>query len=346
MPRCTKCGERNDPNDVYCWRCGARLPAEYKLEGFEALLGDFRLQSLWALRLFSYIIDLIIVGILSSLLSVFAFLPLLIGSIFDGNWTWRGIWALPLYLGLAQVVYSVILEWVYGATFGKQILGLMVLSRNSGKLGLYGVFIRNLSKAHWVLLVIDFIGGVVTTHVPRDKYLDKISGTYVTYSGRGINIPFIPRPRFIESGSREIIPLDDMRKFDPFSIVNFGVFLVVSTTIVVNTPTAIGTLFGWIASIPEAGFTVPPDVLLLAGYWFFMAMGVWGVVAGVLRYVLRVYPLKSVQEGFNGLFNLVLAVFIRFYMQGVFNLTYFLGAVIVFIVAQIIFGIFYWRYSE
>jgi len=346
MPKCSKCGADNDPNDVYCWKCGARLPAEYKVAGFDALISDFRLQSLWALRLFAYIIDLIIVGILSSLLSVFAFIPLLIGSLFGGNWTWRGIWALPLYLGLAQVVYSVILEWIYGAPFGKQILGLMVLSRNSGKPGIYGVFVRNLSKAHWVLLIIDFLGGVFTTHVPRDKYLDKISGTYVTHSGRGLNIPFIPRPRVMESDSREIIPLDDMRKFDPFSILNFGVFLVVSATILVNTPTTIGALIGWIASIPEAGLTAPPNVILQAAYWFYMAMGVWGIVAGVLRYFLRVYPLKSVQEVFNGVFGLVLAVFIRFYMQGVFNLTYFVGSVVVFFAAQIIFGVFYWRYSE
>jgi uncharacterized RDD family membrane protein YckC len=346
MPRCPKCGANNDSNNAYCWKCGARLPAEYRVDGLDALLGDFRLQSLWALRLFAYIIDLIIVGLLSSLLSVFAYLPLLISSLFGGNWTWKGIWALPLYLGLTQVVYSVILEWIYGATFGKQILGLMVLSRNSGKPGLYGVFIRNLSKTHWVLLVIDFLGGVFTTHVPRDKYLDKISGTYVTYSGKGLNIPFIPRPRVIESESREIIRLDDMRKFDPFSILNFGVFLVVSATILMNTPTTIGAFIGWIASIPEAGLTTPPTVLLQAAYWFYMAIGIWGVASGALRYLLRVYPLKAVQEVFNGVFGLVLAVFIRFYMQGVFNLTYFIGSVIVFFIAQIVFRLFYRRYSE
>ena len=113
----------------------------------EALLGDFRLQSLWALRLFAYFLDLFFVGILSFLLSVFAFIPLLVGSLFGDNWSWQGVWALPLYLGLAQIVYSVVLELVYGATFGKQILGLMVLSGKGGKPSLYGVVLRNLSKS-------------------------------------------------------------------------------------------------------------------------------------------------------------------------------------------------------
>jgi uncharacterized RDD family membrane protein YckC len=311
----------------------------YRVEGFDALLGDFRLQSFWALRLFAYIIDLVIVGVLSSLLSVFAFLPLLIGSVFGGNCSWRGIWALPLFLGLAQVVYSVILEWVYGGTFGKQILGLTVLSRGSWKPGWYGVFLRNLSKAHWVLLVLDFLGGVVTSVVPRDKYLDKVSGTYVTYSGRGLNIPFIPRPRYIASG-RGIVTLDDIRRFDPFSVLNIGVFLFVSTTILFNSPTVFGAFVSWVASFPEAGFSAPPVVLLVAFYWLFVALGVWSIVSGILRYVLRVYPLKSVQDVFNGVFNLVLAFFINYYLGGGHNLTFFIGSLIVYVMAQIVFAVF------
>ncbi len=101
----------------------ARLPPEFRVEGVDVLLQDFRLQSLWALRLFAYLIDLTLVGILGFLLSVFSFIPLLIGSLSGENWAWRGIWVAPFYFGLVQIVYSVILELIYGATFGKQILG-------------------------------------------------------------------------------------------------------------------------------------------------------------------------------------------------------------------------------
>lgn len=346
MPRCRKCGEPNSPDDVYCWRCGARLPPSQRVEGLEALLGDFRLQSLWALRLFAYFLDLFFVGILSFLLSVFAFIPLLVGSLFGDNWSWQGIWALPLYLGLAQIIYSVILELIYGATFGKQILGLMVLSGKGGKPGLYGVVVRNLSKAHWVLLLIDFIAGVFPSHVPRDKYLDKLSGTYVTYSGRGIQIPFLARPKVMKSSSREIIPGDAVSDFDPFSILNFGILLVVTATILINSPETIGTFFSWIISLTEGGFMMPSTVLLISSYWFFVAMGVWGIASGVIRYLLLIYPLKSVQEVFNGLFSLLWAGFIRFYLKGMFNLTYFVGSVIVFFLAQIVFAVYYARFSD
>ena len=343
MPRCRKCGELNAPEDVYCWRCGTRLPPEYKMEGVDALLNNFRLQSLWGLRFFAYIIDFVLVGILGFLLSVFAFIPLMIGSLFGGNWAWRGIWAVPLYLGLVQVVYSVVLELIYGATFGKQILGLVVVSRD-GKPGLYGVVLRNLSKLHWVLLVIDFAAGVIHSNVPRDKYLDKISGTYVTYSGRGVRIPFLARPRVIRSGSREIIPVENISGFDPFSLTNFGVLLVVSTTILVNSPETLGAFISWIILSTQGGVLTPPDVLLLSGYWFFMAMGVWGVASGILRYIFRVYPLKSVQEILNGAFSLVLGVIIRLYSNGVFNFTYFAGVIALFFVSQLFFVFYYSRY--
>ena len=346
MPRCRKCGESNSPDDVYCWRCGARLPLSQRIEGLEVLLGDFRLQSLWALRLFAYFLDLVFVGTLSFLLSVFAFIPLMVGSLFGDNWSWQGVWALPLYLGLAQIVYSVVLELLYGATFGKQILGLIVLSSEGGRPSLFGVVMRNLSKAHWVLLLGDFVAGVFSSHVPRDKYLDKLSGTYVTHSGRGVQIPFLARPKAMRSNSREIIPSDTVSDFDPFSILNFGILLVVTATILINSPETIGAFLSWIISLTERGLMMPSDVLLGSGYWFFVAMGVWGIASGAIRYLLWIYPLKSVQEIFNGLFSLLWAGFIRFYLRGMFSLTYFVGSVIVFFLAQIVFAVYYARFSD
>ena len=91
---------------------------------------------------------------------------------------------------------------------------------------------------------------------------------------------------------------------------------------------------------------MPSDVLLVSGYWFFVAMGVWGIASGAIRYLLWIYPLKSVQEIFNGLFSLLWAGFIRFYLRDVFNLTFFVGSVIVFFLAQIIFSVYYTRFSD
>ena len=63
---------------------------------------------------------------------------------------------------------------------------------------------------------------------------------------------------------------------------------------------------------------------------------------------LATFPLhgKSVQDVFNGVFNLVLAFFINYYLVGGRNLTFFLGSLMVYAVAQIVFAVFYWRYPE
>jgi len=46
---------------------------------------DFKIQSFWALRLFAYIIDAFIIAVFGFTLSVFAYYPLLIGSLFGSD---------------------------------------------------------------------------------------------------------------------------------------------------------------------------------------------------------------------------------------------------------------------
>ena len=167
------------------------------------------------MRLFAYIIDAFIIAVFGFTLSVFAYFPLLIGSLFGSDWAWKGVWAAPFYLGLAQVVYSILTEYVYGATFGKQIIGLKVINRRENNPGIVAVTIRNLSKAHWVLVLFDFLGGVLSSVDPRDKYMDRVSGTYVAYSGSGIRIPFVSRPYTRREHRREITPVDFLRARTP-----------------------------------------------------------------------------------------------------------------------------------
>ena len=66
--------------------------------------------------------------------------------------------------------------------------------------------------------------------------MDKVSGTYVAYSGSGIRIPFVSRPYVKREHRREIIPVDLLPVFDPISALNIGVLFVVVATIILNTP--------------------------------------------------------------------------------------------------------------
>jgi len=340
MSRCQYCGEYNGEQDQYCYSCGKQIIVTVRQDGFEILVRDFRLQSFWALRLFAYIIDAFIIAVFGFVLSIFAYFPLLIGSLFGSDWAWKGVWAAPFYLGLAQIVYSVLTEYLYGATFGKQIIGLKVVNRKEMNPGLMAVTIRNLSKAHWVLVLFDFLGGVLSSVDPRDKYMDKVSGTYVAYSGTGIQIPFISRPRARREHGREIVPVDLIPTFDPISALNIGVLFVVIATILLNTQSLPSETLGWVISIAKTRLHEPPANLMTAFYWFLMTMGVWGMISGVVRYVLKLRPFKAVRDMVNGAAGLGLGVLLRNVPVTMDGLMIYLSAMLVFFVLQLIFFVF------
>ena len=340
MSRCQYCGEYNGDQDQYCYSCGKQIVSTVRQDGFEILVRDFRLQRFWAMRLFAYIIDVFLIAVFGFVLSLFAYFPLLIGSLFGSDWAWRGVWAAPFYLGLAQIVYSVATEYVYGATFGKQIIGLKVVNRRERNPGLMAVTIRDLSKAHWVLVLFDFLGGVLSSVDPRDKYMDKVSGTYVAYSGAGIQIPFVSRPRARQEQGREIIPVDLLPSFDPISALNIGVLFVVVATIIMNTPSLPAEALGWVISFGKIGLHEPPANLMTALYWFLMTMGVWGIISGVVRYILKLRPLKAVQDIINGAVGLGLGVLLRNVPVTMDGLMIYLSAMLVFFVLQLFFFVF------
>lgn len=246
----------------------------------------------------------------------------------------------PFYLGLTQIVYSVLTEYFYGATFGKQILGLKVVTRKNQRPGFIAAAIRNLSKAHWVILLIDFIAGVFQSVDPRDKYLEKMSLTYVFNTGRGVNIPFLS-PSYKNDPGREIVPTGVLRSFDPLSILNIGVLFVVTSTIILNAPGLTSEMFGWLIISVKEGFIVPPTILLSAFYWFLMTMGIWGIIAGIGRYLFRIHPIKSVQEIVTGCFTLVLGVVLKNIQFTKDGLMIYLSLILGFIVLQLVFYFYY-----
>jgi len=127
----------------------------------------------WLLRLIAFIIDSIIIGIVTSIISL----------IFGGG-LWQLGWGLylgfPFLLGILELLYSMFMEASSGATLGKKVLGLQVQMVNGSKVTFDKAFIRNISKIFWLFLLLDWILGVVTPgHDQRQKYTDHIAGTTV-----------------------------------------------------------------------------------------------------------------------------------------------------------------------
>ena len=83
-------------------------------------------------------------------------------------------------MGILYILYFTIAEAYRGATIGKGLFGLKVVTKTGEDLTLESTFIRNISKIHWVLLVLDLVGGLIPSTDLHQKYSDKLANTTVT----------------------------------------------------------------------------------------------------------------------------------------------------------------------
>jgi uncharacterized RDD family membrane protein YckC len=133
------------------------------------------LQDHWIRRLVAYFIDSIIVGVVTALLLGVAFFPILLAN----PASLVNLTTFPFGMGVLYILYFSIAESTYGATFGKNLLGLKVVTKSGEKPSLEKAFIRNVSKIHQVLLFLDLVGGLITSTDLQQKYSDRIAGTSI-----------------------------------------------------------------------------------------------------------------------------------------------------------------------
>ncbi len=137
------------------------MPSAIDLIGHNAAL-----QEHWIRRLFAIIIDSILIAVVAIFFNLF--FPLF------ANWL---LW--PFIFGLVMWVYSALFEAAIGGTIGKKLLSLHVVAIGA-PMDAARAFIRNVSKVHGLLLLLDVILGAATQGDPRQRYLDRIAGTTVT----------------------------------------------------------------------------------------------------------------------------------------------------------------------
>ncbi|MBT5643113.1 hypothetical protein HOJ44_08365, partial [Candidatus Bathyarchaeota archaeon] len=90
-------------------------------------------------------------------------------------------------------------------------------------------------------------------------------------------------------------------------------------------------------SFAKIGLHVPPTNLLTAFYWFLMTMGVWGIISGVVRYILKLRPMKAAQDIVNGASGLGLGVLLRNVPLTIDGVMIYLSAMLVFFLLQLFF---------
>ena len=173
---CSNCGEKLPENSKFCTKCGASINLETKPETvIQSFERDPKLQEHWIRRLIAYVVDSIIVFVATALLLALLLFPIFIAnpaSIFN-------LLSFPFAMGLIYIFYFTVADSFRGATIGKEFFGLRVKS-NGENPNLERAFIRNISKIHWVLLLLDLVAGLVTSTDLHQKYSDRIADTTVT----------------------------------------------------------------------------------------------------------------------------------------------------------------------
>ena len=133
----------------------------------------------WIIRLIALIIDGIILAIVAGVIGFI----LAVAALFSGGFGYffgaLGFIFFWLIWGILAVLYYTIFDASWGATIGKRIMGLQVQMVNGGKAPIDKAFIRNISKIYPLLLLLDWLVGILTTGDKRQKYTDRIAGTIV-----------------------------------------------------------------------------------------------------------------------------------------------------------------------
>jgi len=155
--------------------------------GFDLIHHNKPLQKHWIKRVVAYIIDFILSSI--GPFAVFTIISLGVGE--------AVFLYFPLVAGLVQVFYSAIFEAVFGYTVGKRILDLEVESLRQ-QLDFSRALIRNVTKVHGLLIILDWIASMTVEGDPRQRYLDRIAYTTVIGGSEPLHLP-----HFIEGRSAD-----------------------------------------------------------------------------------------------------------------------------------------------
>lgn len=173
---CSKCGEKLPEGTKFCPKCGTPVKLEARAETVvKRFEKDPHLQEYWIKRAVAYLIDSVIVGAATAILFGIALFPIFIAN----PVSFVNIFSFPFAMGLLYILYFPIAETMYGATVGKSLLGLKVVTKSGGKPNFEKAFIRNITKIHGVLLLLDVIGGLITSKDLHQKYTDRIANTTV-----------------------------------------------------------------------------------------------------------------------------------------------------------------------
>lgn len=146
--------------------------------GFDLLHENKPLQKHWIKRFIAYFIDFSVSSILVYIVLFLLTLAILTPTM---------LLYFPMTAGIVQVFYSAILEYTNRKTLGKAVMGLQVGTLTQ-ELEISDLLLRNISKLHGILVLLDWVAGMATEGDPRQRYLDRITNTTVQARGEPLHL--------------------------------------------------------------------------------------------------------------------------------------------------------------
>ena len=169
---------------AFCPSCGAQVqsgapstPPAAPLSGMDSLTKDQKAQEYWVWRLVAFVVDAVIVYLVLAILTALIALPALL----TGSFGFFGVvlGGIAVLWGIIFVLYFAVMESSSGASIGKRLFNLKVVSKTNSNPNLGEAFVRNISKIYWLLLLLDVIVGLATSTGYQEKYTDRVMGTKV-----------------------------------------------------------------------------------------------------------------------------------------------------------------------
>jgi uncharacterized RDD family membrane protein YckC len=193
MVYCSSCGREVPLDATFCPHCGAATNVSARGAQYEVdrLVSDARTQEFWFKRVVACVIDFVIVGVGSIILSLIALLSLGIASglIFSNPArffvpTGFGVlgFGFSAFFAVLALLYFTLSDLMYQRTFGKSFMGLKVVTTDGSRLDIGKALIRNVSKIYWLLLLLDLLGGFFSRVQSGQKFSDHIANTNVVPS--------------------------------------------------------------------------------------------------------------------------------------------------------------------
>jgi uncharacterized RDD family membrane protein YckC len=194
MAFCAHCRRELPAGAVFCPSCGTAVtPQQLQETELDRLTKDSGTQEYWLRRVFAFVIDLLVVSVIEFFIAAVVFFPIFLATGIVFPLASLGFFLnllsplsllLSGFTALVLLIYFTVAETAYRKTFGKALLGLVVVTTDGSPLNIGRAFVRNVSKVHWLLLLLDLVAGFITPLQAGQKFSDHLVNTNVSRSER------------------------------------------------------------------------------------------------------------------------------------------------------------------